>query len=479
MSTVKPTLRVLTPQQIDRVHHYALAILSEIGVRVDGAEAMERLAGRGCRIRDNHRVVFPEEVVRWALDAAPRTVPVFNRLGEPAFVLGGDADAPARFGTGVTNLYFQDPLTDTLSPFQLAHAASAARLTHKLTQFDCLSTPGVVRGVDPKKADLAVTVEMVANTTKPLVLLVSEHGMFDAVLDLVDHLAPGNRQQPFVIPYVNPITPLVMNTETLEKVAAAVRRGLPLIYNNYGMSGATAPITPGGTLALLTAELLAGLVFAQAVRPGTPFVAGSLPAGFDMRRMMSVYTPHTVLLNLACAEVMAHYGLPHSGTSGSGPGWGPDLIADGAFWMNHLTACLGTVGLAPFVGGNLDSMAFSPAAVVCADEVIRQARILATGFELTDAEVGLAEMAAVGPGGNFLEADATFERCREISHESAVWPVYSLDAWQERGNPEAGRLLREHTAQLLKTMEGPDDRIRLRERGYAFIGMALPEAHQP
>jgi len=62
------------------------------------------------------------------------------------------------------------------------------------------------------------------------------------------------------------------------------------------------PIASGGTLALLNAELLAGIVFAQIIKAGTPVIAGNLPAGFDMKNMMSVYTPHSMLMNLACAK---------------------------------------------------------------------------------------------------------------------------------------------------------------------------------
>jgi len=80
--------------------------------------------------------------------------------------------------------------------------------------------------------------------------------------------------------------------------------------------------------------------------------------------------------------MMNYYKIPHSGTSGSGPGWGPDLIAGGAFWMNHLTSIMGKVGLAPGVGGNFDSMVFSPAAVVYANEVIRLSRIFTRAFPL-------------------------------------------------------------------------------------------------
>ena len=50
-------------------------------------------------------------------------------------------------------------------------------------------------------------------------------------------------------------------------------------------------------------------------------ILGSLPASFDMRTMGSYYGPETMLLNLACGEMMAHYGVPHCGTSGSGGGW--------------------------------------------------------------------------------------------------------------------------------------------------------------
>ena len=152
---------------------------------------------------------------------------------------------------------------------------------------------------------------------------------------------------------------------------------------------------------------MAGLVLAQLIREGAPVILGCLPASFGMRTMGSYYGPETMLLNLACGEMMAHYGVPHCGTSGSGGGWGADLLAADGFWLNHLTASVGTVGLAPFVGGNFDSLVFSPAAVVYADQVIRQARRFASGFTLDPAAVGLGEIDQVGPGGNFLTAEMT------------------------------------------------------------------------
>jgi len=469
MTVVTPSLTVLNPDQIHQVHQHSLNILSTTGIRVDSPWAVELFANFSCRIENNRQVFIEEALINWALNAAPSAIEIYDRSGKSKFTLGGESQLSTRFGIGVTNLFFQDPLTDRISPFNFNHMITATRLGHALDQFDVISTPGIAQDLSPESADLFSSLAMIANTTKPLVLLVSEYNCFEPVLDMFERLQGDLAQKPFVIPYFNPITPLVLNEETANKILITAKKGLPFIYNNYGMSGATAPITPGGTLALLNAELLAGIVFSQIVREGAPIIAGSLPAGFDMKKMMSIYTPHTMLLNLGCAEIMHHYGIPHSGTSGSGPGWGPDLISSNAFWMNHLTSIIGKVGLSPFVGGNFDSLAFSPATVVYANEVIRQSRIFAQGFSIDADHVNTGEINAMGSAGNYLSASSTGRRFRDFRFESPVWPEYTLDQWQANQCPRAGEILREYSRQLQETAMPPEDHDDLMEKGKRFI----------
>ena len=473
MAIVTPSLRLLKNEQIQQIHQYSLDILSTTGIRVNSSKAVERFAKFSCRIENNNQVFIEEELVQWALDQAPSNITIHNRTGEQRFVLGDLSQDSTRFGVGVTNLHYQDPLTDQITPFSIKHMETAVRLGDTLEQFDVISTPGIAQDLDPRNADLFSSLAMVANTTKPLVLLISEYNCYELALDMIESLHGNLAENPFVIPYFNPITPLVLNEETSEKIWITVGRGLPFIYNNYGMSGATAPITPGGTLALLNAELLAGIVFAQIVKKGTPIIAGNLPAGFDMKNMMSVYTPHTMLINLACAEMMNHYKIPHSGTSGSGSGWGPDLLASGTFWMNHLTSIMGKVGLAPFVGGNFDSMAFSPAAIVYANEVIRLSRIFNQGFSIDSATVNVAEIDTMGSAGNYMAALSTGKRFREFRFDSPIWPGYTLDQWQANQCPDAGKLLREYTHEMIETLTPLDDHDDLMGRGKQFIAAYL------
>ena len=468
MTQVIPRITVLTADQIARRHARSLEILATVGVRVDSPRARKLLASAVGGASGDGPLRIPEELVAWALGAAPSNVAVFKRTGEPAFTLGPGGGG-TRFGIGVTNLYYQDPLTDAPVPFTRGHMASCARLGDALPAYDVVSTVGVLRDLPPEKADIVATLEMAANTTKSLVLLVSEAAAFEPALDMLEALCGNLSEKPFVIPYFNPVSPLVINEGTSDKMAVAIARGLPVIYSNYGMSGATAPITPAGTLVLLNAELLAGLVLAQLMREGTPVILGSLPAGFDMATAASYYGPETMLLNLACADMMAHYGLPHCGTSGSGAGWGADLPAADLFWMNHLTSCLGRAGLAPFVGGNFDSLAFSPTAAVYADHIICQVRRFAAGFALDEEALGLPEIAEVGPGGDFLASDLTLKRFREAAFTSPVFPRLSLEAWQAAGRPRAEDLLRRHTAELMASHAAPPDHDDLLTGGETWI----------
>ncbi len=469
MSEVQPTLTVLSKAQLDSIHHYSLDILSRVGIRVDSVRA-RKLFARAADISENDGTIrIPAELVDRALASAPSVIDIYDRLGNVRFQLGKTDSPQTIFGIGVTNLYFQEPQTEAVVPFARRHMELATRLGDVLSNFDVVSTVGIIQDCSPKIADLFGTLEMTANTTKPLVLLISEKQCFDAALNLLEHLHGDLSLKPFILPYFNPITPLVLNEDTSDNIFSAIERGLPFIYNNYGMSGATSPISAAGNLALLNAELLAGLVFSQLIKEGAPIVLGSLPAGFNMQRMVGAYTPQTMLLNIACAEMMAYYELPHSGTSGCGPGWGADLSASGTLWMNHLTAGLGKVGLAPFVGGIFDSLVFSPALVVYSDEVIRQARLFKQGFVINDESVALNEIESIGPGGNFLISDMTFKYCREFDFSSSIWPQLTLEKWQAEGSPGADQILRRHTCRLLDGLGAPEDHAELISRGEIYI----------
>ena len=242
------------------------------------------------------------------------------------------------------------------------------------------------------------------------------------------------------------------------------------MYSNYSMYGGTSPASEGESLALLNAELLAGLVFGQLVREGSKMILGSLPAAFNMTTMGSYYTPTSYLLNLACAEMMSYYEIPHCGTSGSNNGRGADLLASGNLWLNHLSSCMGKIGCAPFVGGNFDSMVFSPTTVVLSNQIIGEARKFARGFAFNDDTINIHEIKKVGHGGDYLTSEQTLASLQELGNTDSIWPSLSLDEWEGQQNPTAEEELIEYTQDLYsRAIKESQDSIDIIKKGEEYI----------
>ena len=155
--------------------------------------------------------------------------------------------------------------------------------------------------------------------------------------------------------------------------------------------------------------------------------------------------------------------------SGSGTGWGMDLIAVDTYWMNALTFALTKGGLAPFVGDSLGSKAISPTTIVHEHEIIDQALRFASGFQLDDAQAALADIAKVGPGGSFLSAPSTLKNYKQGYFVSNIYPRWPMERWQAERQPDARQVLREKTQALLADLPAPDDYDELVEKGSKFI----------
>lgn len=447
-SMARPSVQVLTTEQVHTVHQYSIHILENTGIRVESKEALE-IFRKTDTVRIEGDVVYIQgELIDASIAMAPANVEIFDKGGKPAFHLGANQGRETHFGIGVTNTWYQEVEGGKVVPFTRKHMLQASRLGQLLDNFAMISTPGVPTDVPVPTADLYAALDMYAGTDKPLVLLISGDGKLDQVVELLSALHGDISSKPCCVPYVNPITPLILNRETSDKMISSIRYKLPLMYSNYGMYGGSTPITGGGTLALLNAELLAGLVFSQLIREGSPIILGSLPAAFNMNTMGSYYTPKSYLLNLACAEMMAFYGIPHCGTSGSNNGRDADLPASENLWINHLSSCLGKVGCAPFVGGNLESLAFSPSTVVLSDHIIGEARKFAGGFKLDEESVNLEEIKRIGHGGNYFTSEQTLAALEYIGSGKPFWESMGLKSWREQGMPSANKELVDRTMEV-------------------------------
>jgi len=473
-NNVRPRLQLLSPEQINEVHQYSISILENTGIKVESKEAL-KIFEKSDAVKITNEVVYIKgELINHAIKQAPSNIEVFNKTGDVAFQLGNKQGDETHFGIGATNTWFQDIGGSQVELFTRKHMQHSTKLGDLLENYDMVSTLGVPSDVAAEKSDLYSSLDMYANTNKPLILLISGDNKFNAVIELLSYLHGDISAKPFCIPYLNPITPLVMNRTTTDKMISSINHNLPFMYSNYSMYGGTSPVTEGGTLALLNAELLAGLAFSQLVKEGSEIILGSLPSAFNMSTMGSYYTPASYLLNLACAEMMNFYEIPHCGTSGSNNGRGADLITSGNLWLNHLSSCIGKIGCAPFVGGNFESLAFSPTAVVLSNQIIGEARKFAKGFTLNDESVNLQEINNIGHGGNYFTSEETLASLNELSTANEIWSILDLDAWKKQNKPTAEKELIDYTEDLFsRAKKASEDTMDIVKRGEDYIIKSL------
>lgn len=467
---VRPRLQLLSQEQMAEVHRYSVRILEDTGIEVESDEALGIFRKSDAVIVRDRVVHLKEELISHAIKQAPSSISVFNKSGDTAFQLGKNQGNETYFGIGVTTTWFQDMESRQVELFTRKHMQHSSRLGDQLDNFSMVSTLGIPSDVAAEKVDLYSALDMYANTSKPLVLLISGENKIDKVFELLSFLHGDISEKPFCIPYLNPITPLVLNKTTTDKMVASIHHGLPMMFSNYSMYGGSSPATPGGSLALLNAELLAGLVFSQIVREGSEIILGSLPAAFNMNTMGSSYTPVSYLLNLACAEMMNFYEIPHCGTSGSVNGRGADLLAAENLWLNHLSSCIGKIGCAPFVGSNFDSLVFSPATAILSNQIIGKARKFAQGFSLNEETVNLREIGEVGHGGDYFTSEQTLASLNELRNSDDLWTDMSLHVWKEHGMPSAEKELTEKAIEIYtKAQKDSDDAMDLIRKGEEYI----------
>jgi trimethylamine--corrinoid protein Co-methyltransferase len=449
----RPRISYLSESQLDRLHEASLAMLADPGMRITTEPARRLLAGAGCHV-DGEDVAFPRELVEWAIAAAPADFTWYGRDGDERIRFGsGDP----HWGAGVTCLNYLDPATRENRAFTLDDIGAAARVTDALPNIEFLATPGVVRPSAELPLELVNQREFLAmaeHCTAPLLVLIAGRPELEDVLAMAAAVRGGPealRERPFVAPYLNPVSPGLYNPETLDKLLLAAEWGVPVVCQPAPQVGATTPVTLAGAIALSNAESLAGLVIAQLVREGTPFVTGVIPMALDMRNGAAVAAgPVTPLMQYAAVQFGRRYGLPVLADGGSSDAKLPDEQATLEATYYAITSALGGVDLM-FDGGCLEGgLLWSPELLVIVDEIVDLARATIAGIRIDDETVALDVVREVGIGDIYLGHDHTLAHFREL------W-LPRLMSWQGRTEWEAagattlGERVRARTADLVQT----------------------------
>jgi len=429
-----PLYARVTPSQCETLHEAALRILERTGVRLPLPRAVALLREAGAAVSDAERVRVPRELVAWALERAPGIVTLHDRGGSPALVLDGTSTA---YGPGSDCLHILDHRGGELRRPLLSDVTEAVRLAGALDEIGFVMSMFLPTDVDQRIADRHQMRAMLTASAKPVVFVTyDETGCRDAVAmaEAVAGGAEALRRRPSVCCYVNVATALWPNPESLEKLLFLAGKGLPFLYVPGAQAGVSTPATTAGSVAEITAGVLAGLVLTQLAREGAPFIVkGWGGGGLDMRTMVYGYaSPDQRATSIAMAR---YYDLPSFALAGASDA---KLVDGQAAAEAALTLAVETLAGADLVHdlGYLESgMTGSLAQLVVCAEMVSWLRHLRRPLVLDEEALAVDLVDELGPGGQYLGTAHTRRHFREQWYPT-VFDRQTREAWQAAGSSD-------------------------------------------
>lgn len=406
---MRPKLQLLSPKLIGRILLEAFELLTDPGIRV-GSAVVELLESAGVQVKDGVARIS-EPLARKCLASVPRDFHLYNRQGEEAVHYGWDH---VHFDPGSCCVQVLDPDTQEARPSETHDLVRIVQVAEVLPQFAAQSTAVVCNDAPGEIGDLYRLFVVLQHSDKPVVT-----GSFSAagVQGMIDLLAADSggeeklRQRPRAIFDVCPSPPLNWSEFGSQNLLDLARAGVPAEIVSMPLAGGTAPVTLAGSVTQHAAEALAGITLHQLAGPGSPIVWGGAPAIFDMRTGGApMGAVETAMLNMACAEVGKHLGLP---THGYLVATDSKFVDAQAGAESARSAMLGALtGINMISGaGMIESLAcHSVEKLVIDAESIASAYRLIRGVEASDDEreaLATAMFAQTGLSGEFLKLKET------------------------------------------------------------------------
>ncbi|NIV30055.1 MAG: trimethylamine methyltransferase, partial [Anaerolineae bacterium] len=390
-----------------------------------------------------------------------------DRNGERKVFLEGNK---CWFGPSLDCIDYLDPSTDERSRFASDHCRVTATVADALPNYTWVMTIGMADDAPADIADRVIAKQVFTYTEKPLVFCCKDVNSVRDIYEMALVIA-GDEERfyraPTIVHYSEPISPLLYYDPAVEKILFCAEKGIPLINFPAPQGGSTAPATFAGEIVQGSAESLSGLVLAQLVRPGAPFIYGAFATVMDMKTTIFSYgAPEMSLMVAAMAQMAQYYRLPFFGTAGCSDAKFPDAQAAAEVAFSCLASALVGANLVHDAGSWLDhgSLA-SPAFMVLVNEILYMVKQFMRGVPVNDETLALDVMDRVGPGGHYLYEDHTLEHFKDVWY-SDLFDRSVQETWLSAGAKRFDQRLREKTEKVMQhqPVSLPDDVLREMER---------------
>jgi trimethylamine--corrinoid protein Co-methyltransferase len=252
-------------------------------------------------------------------------------------------------------------------------------------------------------------------------------------------------------------SPLGYDERMLGAIMEYARAGMPQLISSLTIAGATAPVTMEGTLAVQNSEVLAGIVLTQLVREGAPVVfAGSSSCAAMRYGTLSIGAPEMAVNTAATAQMARFYDIPSRGGGALSDAKLPDAQAGFEAMMSQLMATLSGVHFVLHSAGILESyMVASYEKFILDDEICGMCKRIRRGERVDDDRLAFELIRQVGPGGEYLTQDHTYQNFRQELYANALEEKEPFENWKQKGALSIDRRANRKWKEILEAYREP------------------------
>lgn len=430
-----PKLQYLSTKDIETIHECSLKILNEIGMKFPSKEALEVFSKAGAKIIDNDTVLINENLINDSLKKTRKrkdvTLYAMNSGNDVNF---SSHDPGIACMTMATNVI--DPWSGEKRP---ATNTDLERLVRIADQLEYIKVSGGLitpQDVNHTICDWHTWATCLKNSTKHITGgVLGYRGVQDAIE--MGGIAAGSRdvflKRPFISGWVLTLPPLGMDIASLEAMMEMNRNNIPIMLSSGPILGSTSPVTIPGMIAQAHAEILSCITLSQLINPGTPVVYTSFARGMNMKTTnISMAGPEFAVLKVTMAQMGLWLDLPVRM---------PSMLRDSKVLDAQAGFETGMVGtLSSFNADIMDAMQLDTDLVVDYPDLVFCNECMAfIKRSLRELKVDQESMAfdvikEVGPGGNYLSSQHTFQHFKEELWHSDLFDHDNWENWQNKGS---------------------------------------------
>lgn len=253
------------------------------------------------------------------------------------------------------------------------------------------------------------------------------------------------------------LTPLNYDSAQLGAIIAYAEYGQPQLINSLSMAGTTTPATIAGLVSVQNAEVLAGIVLAQCVNPGTPVVYSASGSSTEMSSgSLTIGSPEDAVVSLVNGQLCKYYEIP---CRISGALSDAKIMDSQAAYESTVTIAMAQMAGGNFIlhaAGIIDTYnTTSYEKLVIDNEVLGMMRRLDQGVVVNEETLAYDVIEEVGPKGVFLVEDHTLEHFRSEFYRPTLSDRNTFEQWTANGAEPIEKVANRKWKELLASYEEP------------------------